>query len=196
MKAAVACTSIVGLLTCLAGCSTLQGHEAGGIYTSPDGEFSVMIPRVLDEETTDGVAGTDKRYVDFSTGGYYWMIDGGYSVEWYKLSKPYTVDADFIKDTRQFLPSLMTHSLNLSFKPLDTQEFQVNGHAAVRLVAEGVKDNIDAYWVATSIDLGDRVAVSLLLVPKKTPKDNKPASTGEVAAWGDYPAFTQSITRH
>jgi hypothetical protein len=155
-----------------------------------------MVPRVLDEETNDGAIGTGKRYVDFSTGGAYWMVDGGYSVEWYKLEKPYANDDAFIEETKHVLPTLGAKPMGDSFKPLSTDVLQVNGRAAVRVVAECVHDKIDTYWVATSIDFGDRVAVSLLLIPKKTPKDNRPASGDEAAAWGDYPAFTQSITRH
>lgn len=187
----------VGLLAGLIACTTLQGKEAGGIYTSPDGEFSVKVPPIMDEETTDGVVGAQKRYVDFTMGAGYWMAEGGYSVEWYKLDKPYTSDADFIKATQEFLPALVTHSLNASFKPLDTTTLQVNGRVAVRLVAEGVRDNIDAYWVATSIDFGDRIAISLLLVPKQDPPQYwGPVSAAAAPLYGDYPAFTDSITRH
>jgi hypothetical protein len=197
MKSIATRASILGLLACLAGCTTLQGKLEGHSYTSPDGEFSVKVPNpMFGSDATDGLGGPDKRYVDFAFGGY-WMAEGGYSVEWYKLDKPYAADADFIKATREFLPSLMTHSLNPSFKPLDIQELQVNGHAAVRLVAEGMKDSIDAYWVATSIDFGDRIAISLLLIPKQhEPQYSGPPSGDAAPLYGDYPAFTDSIVRH
>jgi len=183
------------LLSCLSACTTLQGRVQDAVYTSPDGEFSVMVPPILDVETTDGVVGPAKRFVDFSMGPY-WTAEGAYSVEWYKLDKPYVTDADFVKDTRELLPSLVTHSLNQSFKPLRTEELQVNGHVAVRLVAQGVSDHTDAYWIATSIDFGDRIAVALLLVPVKSDRDNGPVDAASAPAWGFYPAFTASITRH
>ncbi len=47
------------------------------------------------------------------------MAEGAYSVGWYKLDKSYTADVDFTKDTREFLPSLVAHSLNPSFKQQD-----------------------------------------------------------------------------
>lgn len=185
----------VVVIACLTACTTLQGKVQAGVYTSPDGEFSVMVPPILDVETSDGVVGPAKRFVDFSMGPY-WTAEGAYSVEWYKLDKPYATDADFIAETRKVLPSLVTHSQNQSFKPLQTDELQVNGRAAVRLVARGVTDNTDAYWIATSIDFGDRVAVALLVVPAKSDRESGPADAASAPAWGFYPAFTASITRH
>ncbi|HEY3644102.1 MAG TPA: hypothetical protein VGM16_02080 [Gammaproteobacteria bacterium] len=188
--------ALMGLLACLSACSSLQGKQVNGVYTSPDGEFSVMVPRVLDVETTDGVVGPSKRFVDFSMGPY-WTAEGAYSVEWYKLGKLYATDADFIKDTREFLPSLVADSVNPSFKPQQTEDIQVNGHPAVRLVAEGVDGGIDAYWVATSIDFGDRIAISIMLVPKRDePRYYGPPSSDAAPLYGSYPAFTNSITRH
>jgi hypothetical protein len=182
-------------LSCLSGCATLQGRVQDGIYTSPGGEFSVMVPQILDVETTDGVVGASKRFVDFSMGPY-WTAEGSYSVEWYKLDKPYPTDAAFVMETRQLMPTLVKDSLNPSFEPLQTDELKVNGHAAVRLVARGVIGKTDAYWMATSIDLGDRIAVALLLIPVKPDADARPIDPASLPGWGFYPAFTGSITRH
>ncbi len=196
MKSIVTRASILGLLACLTGCSTiLQGHEAGGIYTSPDGEFSVMAPRIGAEQIVDGSFGANNRYVDFSMDGF-WMASGLYSVEWYKLDKPYADDAHFVEVAKDSLPKEVARDFGESFKPVETEVTQVNGRTAVRVVAEGVRDKLDAYWVGTAINFGDRVALVTLLAPKDTPQQRGPASRSEAVSWHDYPAFINSITRH
>jgi hypothetical protein len=195
MKSVIAHAPILGLLACLSACSMLQGHEADGVYTSPDGEFSVMAPHIGAEKIVDGSFGTNNRYVDFSMDGF-WMAAGLYSVEWYKLDKSYADEAHFVEAAKDSLPKEAAHDFGESFKPVETEVTQVNGHAAFRLVAEGMHDKLDAYWVATAINFGDRVALVALLAPKDTPQQRGPASSSEAVSWHDYPAFIQSIIRH
>ena len=195
MKRIVAPAAFLSVLACLSACTILQGHEADGIYTSPDGEFSVTEPRIGAEKVVDGSFGTGNRYVDFSMDGF-WMAAGLYSVEWYKLGKPYADDAAFVAAAKDSLPKEVAHDYGESFKPVATEVTQVNGRVAVRVVAEGVRDKLDAYWVATAINFGDRVALVMLLAPKNTPQQAGPASSSEAVSWHDYPAFIRSVTRH
>lgn len=187
---------ILGFLACLTACTTLQGKVADGVYTSPDGEFSVMEPRVgTAGKVVDGTFGPRNRYVDFSMDGF-WMAAGLYSIEWYKLDKPYEDSAHFVAVAKDSLPKEVAKDYGDSFKMVDTEVTRVNGHTAVRVVAEGVRDKLDAYWVAMAIDFGDRIAVVMLLAPKDTPQQRGPASSSEAVSWHDYPAFIQSVTRH
>ena len=195
MKAIARVAGTLGLLASLSACTTLQGKVADGTYTSPDGEFSVMVPRILDVETTDGVVGSSKRFVDFSMGPY-WTAEGAYSVEWYKLDKPYADPAAFIAETRKFLPVLVKKSLGDSFAAVLTQDTQVDGHPAVCVVADGEQGSTPAYWVATSIDFGDRVGIALLLVAKPSEHQSGPAEPADAPNWGFYQAFTKSLIRH
>jgi len=99
--------TLMALLPLLSACSSLQGQEINGIYTAPDAEFRVMVPPILDVETTDGKIGTSKEFVDFVTGHGYWMAQGGYSLEWYKLDHGYDNDTKFYADTAEFLQHLV-----------------------------------------------------------------------------------------
>lgn len=185
----------VALLLCA--CSTLQGQVKENIYTAPNGEFTVMVPPILDVSVTDGKIGLNKQFVDFVTGDGYWMAQGGYSLEWYKLDHAYDDDTKFVADTSRFFPNLVKAEAGKSFSIVHTSTFTINGHTAYQAVARGVKDKLDAFWVGTSINFRNRVAVAMLIIPVKTNSQPKPGpgptSAEQAAAWGFYPKFIDSI---
>jgi hypothetical protein len=184
----------VVVVLALAGCSTLQGREADGIYTSPDGEFSVAVPQVLDVAATDGAVGASKRFVDFATGGVYWTAEGGYSVEWYKLDKPYTSDDKFYSDTAEFLPKMVKAEFGADFTVLQANAIKVNGRSAYQVIARGTKDHADAFWVCTAVDFDNRIGLVMLMVPVQHDANSHGAATPAAAlAWPRYPGFVDSL---
>lgn len=185
--------TIAALLSSLSACSTLKGKQSGGLYTAPDAEFSVIIQPIVDVDCSDGKVGPSKEYVDCATGSSYWMIEGGCSVEWYRLERPFDSNSAFLAQTTQILPSLVTHGAATGFSVIQTRVLTVNGRAAYQIVARGTKDKVDAFCVATSIDFGTRIAVAYLLIPINSSSYHGPTDADQAAAWGSYPKFVDSI---
>lgn len=187
--------AIATLALLLHACSTLQGQTKDGIYTAPDAEFTVMVPPIIGVASTDGKLGPHKEFVDFVTGSGYWMAQGGYSLEWYKLDHAYDNDAKFYADTSKILPSLVKAEEGTTFSIIHTSTFTVNGHAAYQAIARGIKDKLDAYWVGTSINFGNRIALAMLVVPAENSHQPGPGVNNAIqaATWGYYPKFIDSI---
>lgn len=181
------------LMSLLPACSTLQGKESNGHYVAPDNEFSVMIPPVLDVDCSDGKVGPSKEYVDCSMGNAYWMVDGGYSVEWYRLEHPFDSDTAFLAETTKVLPSLVKGGPAPGFSVIQTHTLTINGRAAYQIVARGIKDKIDSFCIATSIDFGKRIAVAYLLIPVKSDRGKGPVDADQAVTWGYYSKFVDSI---
>lgn len=185
--------TVTALLSLLSACSTLRGKESDGVYVAPDSEFSLMIPPILDVECSDGKVGPSKEYVDCATGKAYWMAAGGYSVEWYRLERPFDSDTAFLTETKKILPSLVTGGTAPGFSVVQTRVLTINGRATYQIVARGNKDNIDSFCIATSIDFGKRIAVAYLLIPVKSDRYNGPVDADQAATWGYYSKFVDSI---
>lgn len=194
MRNSILCIlTIATVASLLCACSTLQGQVKDSIYTPPDGEFAVMVPPILDVSVTDGKVGLNKQFVDFVTGDGYWMAHGGYSLEWYRLDHAYDDNTKFLADTSQFFPNLVKAEAGKSFSIVHTSTFTINGRAAYQAIARGIKDKLDAFWVGTSINFGNRVAVAMLVIPAKNNNQPGPMTAEQTAAWGFYPKFIDSI---
>ena len=179
-------------LTALGGCAALGVHD--GVYTSAGGEFSVQEPPLPDVSYRSGYAYRE-AFVDFSSGEGDWTRAGGYSLDWFGHEQAYASDDAFQVDMQRVLPKMAVNYTEGLFHTVQQGPLQVGGHRAYRLVAEGVRGSTPAWWVATAFEVGDGVAVSMLLVPKKSADHDGPVSAEAVPDWGFYPAFTASI-RH
>jgi hypothetical protein len=174
----------------LSGCAALGVHD--GVYTAPGGEFSVMQPPLPEVSYRSGSA-YQEAFVDFSSGEGDWTRAGGYSLDWFGRERAYSSDADFQTEMQRVLPKMAVNYTEGLFHTVQQGPLQLGGHRAYRLVAEGVRGSTPAWWVATAFEVGDGVAVSMLLVPKQNADHDGPASAEAVPDWGFYPAFTASI---
>ncbi len=58
-------------------------------YTSKAG-LSVTFPYVESGKIKEGGTGGSLHYIEYTPGGYYWMMDHAYSVDWFKSTSPIT----------------------------------------------------------------------------------------------------------
>ncbi len=180
---------ILLLATCLliiTGCTSLKGTFENGVYVSPDSEFFVEAPNLIALNVQDGRVGDSKYFVDFVIGKYYWT-GGGYSAVWYKLDKPFESDLEFLDQTKTFLPSYVNGTVGEGvglFKVSEEREIEVRGKKAYQVVATGSKDRIPAYFVATSINFGDRAAIGQVLIEFE-----------KGIPWDEYNKFIDSISK-
>ncbi len=180
----------------LSGCATLKGTFNSGLYISPGGEFLVKSPDLLDMSVVDGQVGDGKYFVDFTVGKGFWMADGYYSVEWYKLDKPSLTNKEFLETTKSFMPSYVKNTFGALFGIMQEKEVNINGRAGYQVTAQGKKDGILAYLVATSINFDNRVAIGIVAVSRENNKAIATDGTPEkVVPWEQYRTFIESIKK-
>lgn len=191
-KSALRAAPLVALIFLLHGCSSLQGRVIDDTYTPVDGAFSVQVPTSRDYSCHDG-NDSSLEFVDCAVGGEYWMDGGGYSLEWFKLSGPSKDDAMFYVGAEKLIPQLMPHQGVDKFSIVRTSRLTVNGHAAYQVVALGAVDNIQAYWVATTVNFKHGIATARFLVPSNAAPYQGPSSPEQAVAVPGYQKFLASI---
>jgi hypothetical protein len=182
------------VMSLAAGCSSVEPGVSQGVFTSSEGQFSVAVPPIQGMHAREGVI-AGNPYVDFAQGEGEWMSVGGYSVYWITPPSPYASDEAFYADVARLVLPLSRDYADGYFTPVQDSRIQSGGHPAWQVVTRGGRDSINAYWVATAVDFGDRVGVVMLTVAMKSADYDGPASPQAALTWGDYPAFLASLKR-
>lgn len=133
-------------------------------YTSKAG-LSVTFPAIESGEISEGGSGGSLHYIEYSPGGYYWMMDHAYSIDWFKAHGSITT-AMLKEGTVQQMRVFVKDDAQMS-KP--TCKFiRLHNTQAYECQATGIKNNTRFGLGAVNLVIND----TLVMVHVIYPSDN------------------------
>ncbi len=166
----------------LTACSTVNGTLQNGRYTSASKQLSVNVPALAEVSPQDLDTG-NYTTVAFTSGKYYWMMDGQYVVDSIKPTKKF----DLAKELPITMKRIIKDEKQADLKIEQCKHINIHSSAAYQCIGKLTVNTVPAIYVGTSFMMNGRVVNVFGLEP--TMVDGKPSSFH----WGRYSGMINSI---